>query len=216
MAYNGDGQLQSITDFSGRTVTYAYYQSGETGGSPGDLKSVTSPPVTGTPNGNDFPGGNTTTYTYSSGYQNDLENHQLLSVTDPLGQAVSQFLYQHNQTDLEFLHCISIQRGTNTPAMFSYSPQIPSPSNQFAIVRCIANDPEGDVAELYFDARNRCVNERDFTGRAAPGVKVTDTLNRPTGKLRSSDPDSYETQWTWNDDSLCTKDSASPTGVPAK
>jgi len=204
VAYNSDGQVQSVTDFSGRTVTYAYYQSGEMGGSVGDLKSVTSPPVTGTPNGNDFPDGKTTTYTYSSGYTNDLENHLLLSVIDPLGQTVCLHVYQHNQTDLEFLHCIAVQRGTNTPAMFSYLPQTPSPANQFATVRCIANDPEGNVAELFFDARNRCVTERDFTGRATPGVKVTDTLNRPTGKLRPTDPDFYETDWMWNDDSLCT------------
>ena len=205
VAYNSDGQAQSVTDFSGRTVTYAYYQSGETGGSVGDLKSVTSPPVTGTPNGNDFPDGKTTTYTYSSGYKNDLENHLLLSVIDPLGQTVCQYIYQHNQTDLEFLHCTSVQRWTNTPAMLSYLPQTPSSTNQFAVMRCVLNDSEGDVSELFFDARNRCVAERDFTGRAAPGVAVTDVANRPTGKLRSSDPDFYETRWTWNDDSRCTK-----------
>ena len=51
----------------------------------GDLKSVTSPPVTGTPNGNDFPDGKTTTYTYSTGYTNDAENHLLLSVIDANG-----------------------------------------------------------------------------------------------------------------------------------
>jgi len=44
-----DGQVASVTDFSGRRVTYVYYELGETGGSPGDLKSVTSPPTT------DFP-----------------------------------------------------------------------------------------------------------------------------------------------------------------
>jgi len=56
VAYNSDGRLAGVTDFSGRTVTYQYYRGlpGEQGG-PGDLASVTSPPVTGTPNGNDFP-----------------------------------------------------------------------------------------------------------------------------------------------------------------
>lgn len=204
VAYDSGAHLQSITDFSGRTVTYAYYQLGETGGSPGDLKSVTSPPVTGTPNGNDFPDGKTTTYTYSSGFTNELENHLLLSVADAGGRPIRGFVYQHNQTDLEFLRCVSIQRGTNTPATVSYLPQTPSPTNQFAVLRCVMNDPEGDVTECFYDARNRCVTERDFTGRATPGVAVTDVDNRPAGKLRSADPDYFETRWTWNEDSLCT------------
>ena len=46
--------------------------------------------------------------------------------------------------------------------------------------------------------------ERDYTGRATPEIPVTDTVNRPTGKLRSSDPDYYEARWSWNNDSLCT------------
>ena len=75
VAYNPAGQLASVTDFSGRMVSYQYYGGRDTGGSPGDLKSVTSPPVTGTPNGNDFPTGKTVTYTYSRGYANDAENY---------------------------------------------------------------------------------------------------------------------------------------------
>ena len=98
-------------------------------------------------------------------------------------------VYQHNQTDLEFLRCISVQRWTNTPTSASpYLPQIAAPANQFAVVRCIVNDPEGNVTECFYDARNRCVMEREFTGRATPGVPVTDTVNRPTGKLRSERP----------------------------
>src|SRR5205085_4623738 len=94
--HTSDGRVASVTDFSGRTVTYQYYHGfpGEQG-APGDLASVTSPPVTGTPNGNDFPSGKTTTYTYSSGYADNRENHLLLSVLDPQGQTVSRHIYQH-------------------------------------------------------------------------------------------------------------------------
>ncbi len=204
VAYNKAGQLTSVTDFSGRTVTYQYYNGSQNdpGGSPGDLKSVTSPPVTGTPNGNDFPGGKTTTYTYSNGYTDDRENHLLLSVVDAEGQTTSRFVYQHSPTDPEYLRCLSMQGWTNTPATFSYLPQTASPDNHFETQRCVMNDPQGNVTEAFYDARNRCVMAREFTGRATPGLAVTDTVNRPTGKLRSSDPDSYETQWTWNNDSL--------------
>lgn len=51
--YNPEGYIASVTDFLGRKVEYAYYGQGETGGSPGDLKSVTTPPVTTTHNPND-------------------------------------------------------------------------------------------------------------------------------------------------------------------
>src|SRR6185295_14526049 len=87
VAYDTSGHVASVTDCFGRTVTYHYYRGliGEPGGA-GDLASVTSPPVTGTPNGNDFPSGKTTTYTYSTGYLDDRENHLLLTVRDANGQ----------------------------------------------------------------------------------------------------------------------------------
>jgi len=187
-------------------VTYQYYRGlpGEQGG-PGDLASVTSPPVTGTPNGNDFPLGKTTAYTYSTGYLDDRENHLLLSVIDAQGQTVSLHIYQHNQTDFDFLRCVSLQCWTNTPAILTYLPQTPTPSNQFAVLRCIMNDPIGNVTECFYDARNRCVKLQEFTGRATAGVPVTATVNRPKGQLRSSDPVYFECRAEWNNDSLCRK-----------
>ncbi|HWX23148.1 MAG TPA: DUF6531 domain-containing protein [Candidatus Binatia bacterium] len=197
------GQVAGLTDFSGRTVAYSYYM-GEPGGTFGDLKTVTSPPVTGTPNGNDFPSGKTNTYTYSSGSTSDVANHLLLSVADALGQTTVQCDYDLNPASASYLRCTGLQRWTNTPAIITYLPQTPSPSNQFAALRCIINDPLGNVSEGFYDARNRCVKLQEFTGRATAGLPVTDVSNRPTGKLRSTDPDLYETRWAWNRDSLCT------------
>jgi hypothetical protein len=74
VAWSGN-RVASVTDFAGRTVAYAYYQPNEAGGNPGDLKSARSPLVTGTPNGNDFPLGKTTTYTYSTGFADERLNH---------------------------------------------------------------------------------------------------------------------------------------------
>ena len=53
----------------GRTVTFAYDANG-------NLSSVTSPAVTGTPTGNNFANGVTTTYTYNA-------QHQMTSMTAP-------------------------------------------------------------------------------------------------------------------------------------
>ena len=79
VAYDLAGHLAGVTDFSGRVVRYEYDGNG-------DLVACISPAVTGTPNGNDFPGGKTNRYTYSTGYPDDRENHLLLTVTDPKGQ----------------------------------------------------------------------------------------------------------------------------------
>lgn len=210
VAYNTAGQLASVTDFSGRMVTYQYYQGAKSdNGSAGDLQSVTSPPVVGTPNGNDFPAGKTTTYTYSKSFPLDRENHLLLTVTDPKGQTAAVFSYEHSSTSGNYLRCIAAQEGTNTACCFSWT-LVQRPAGSSATLKCIANDPVGNVTECFYDARNRCVIEHDFTGRATPGLPVTDTLNRPAGQLRSTDPVYFETLWSWNSDSLCTL--ASPPG----
>ena len=82
IGYNAAGLITTVTDFAGRVVRYDYYGAGEEGGGPGDLKSVTSPAVTGTPHGNDFPNGKTTRYTYTAGFVEERLNHNLLSITD--------------------------------------------------------------------------------------------------------------------------------------
>jgi YD repeat-containing protein len=48
------------------------------------------------------------------------------------------------------------------------------------------------------------VTLREFTGRSNVQQPVTETENRPTGKLRPEDPDYFETACDWNNDSLCT------------
>jgi len=80
---------------------------------------------------------------------------------------------------------------------------LPAPANRFAVMRCIENDAVGNVTEYFYDSLHRLVLQREFAGRAIPNLPTTDTANRPTGKLRDSDPDFYETRWEYNRDSLC-------------
>lgn len=75
-SYNTNGRLVEVKDFINRSITFEY-------DSNGDLVSVTSPSVTGTPNGNNFPDGKTKRYTYSSGFDNEKLNHGLLTITAP-------------------------------------------------------------------------------------------------------------------------------------
>ena len=116
ISYNPFGFIESVTDFTGRSVTYQYYDGIEPGGNFGDLKSVTTPVVVGTPNGNDFPLGKTTVYTYSTGFGDPALNGNLLTVTDPRGQTflINEYAPTINPPDGEIDHIIHQVRGDPT------------------------------------------------------------------------------------------------------
>ncbi|MEQ8764286.1 MAG: RHS repeat-associated core domain-containing protein [Planctomycetota bacterium] len=209
IAYNADGFVASVTDYTGRQVQYAYYQNGDAGGSFGDLKSVTTPAVTGTPHGNDYPSGKTTTYTYSKGFANQLLNHNLLSITDPKGQTYLTNVYATTQdpNELTFDRVVRQVWGDAGDIIdVTYLRQTPVLQNNFATTKVILNDRVGNVKELFYDALNRGVIQREFTGRAPDAdAPTTEADNRPIGQLRSGDPVYFETTHEYNADSLLTR-----------
>jgi YD repeat-containing protein len=70
-------KIASLLDFAGRQVVYTYDGNG-------DLIRVRGPLVTGMLDSrNNFPGGKTTLYTYSSGFANSKLNHNLLALVEP-------------------------------------------------------------------------------------------------------------------------------------
>ena len=203
--YDPNGRVGALIDFSGRSVVYSYYGTGNPLGANGMLRTIRSPLVTGTPTGNDFPAGKTVTFTYSVGSPNAALNDNLLTVTDPKGQTYARFTYSPSlvTTDVNFDRVLSAQLGNNADPIDKSSvchlvSQLPSPGNGYAVLKCIANDPVGNVRETFFDSRNLPVAQLDYTGRAIPGVAVTETANRPTGQLRASDPQFFETRAQWN------------------
>ncbi len=210
--YNAGGRIAAVIDFTGRAVTYTYYGPGDPNGPNGALHTITTPAVNGTPTGNDFPAGKTTTFTYSTGLPDARLNNNLLTVTDPKGQTSQRFVYSgsNNPFDVDFDRVVSVQRGNpadaiDRPAMFTWLAQTPAPGNGFAALKLIANDPVGNVSEHFYDSRNRLVTQLDYTGRSAAGVAVTEAANRPAGKLRAADPDFFTTTATWNLDSRPTR-----------
>lgn len=206
ISYDPSGRVSSVADFLGRRVTYTYWRAGQTGGGDGDLRAVTSPVVNGTPNGNDFPLGKTTTYTYSQGFADERLNRNLLTITDAKGQLWLQCVY-HSTTDpldINFDRLSIVTRGSDMPSLYTYARQTPAASNRWSVVRTIQNDPVGNVTMDWYDSLNRCVIHRDLAARAVPGLPVTGN-NLPTTKLRSSDPDYWQTTYEWNLDSLCTR-----------
>jgi YD repeat-containing protein len=201
VAYDTAGRLASVSDFSNRTVSYLYDGNG-------DLVACVSPPVTDTPNGNNFPNGKTNSYVYTSGSTTEAENHLLVACVDGLGQTTTQYGYDLAPASPSYLRCTSVQRGDHPPTMLTYQPQTPTPDNRFAALRCIVNDPVGNVTELLYDCRNRGIDKKDIRRRAEPGQPVTDTATLPPNKLRHDDPEYTVTRWTWNNDSLCTSATA--------
>jgi len=203
VGYNPDGFISTVTDFAGRQVSYAYYQNADPGGAFGDLKSWTTPAVTGTPNGNDFPSGKTTTYTYSKGQALSALNHNLLTITDGLGQLYAQNSYTPGDNPLDRLEAEIFHNGTIN---YTYLPQTPGPGNNLASAKTIVNDRAGNVREAFFDTGGRLVMLREFTGRAPNAAQPTDdTFNRPVGPLRPTDPSFFETRYAYNADSLRTR-----------
>ncbi|MFO0974206.1 MAG: RHS repeat-associated core domain-containing protein [Phycisphaerae bacterium] len=215
IGYDVAGHIVSLTDWTGRQVTYSYYGAADAGGSPGDLKSVTTPAVTGTPNGNDFPLGKTTTYTYSRGLADERLNHNLLTVTDPRGQTYLTNSYAPTQSagDPLFDRVVAQVFGTGRYD-YVYTFGLNPAANNGAVSKTTVNNRAGDVKELYFDARNRLVRTRVYTGRAADPAAPTDLdlgINPPVNRLRADDPAYFQSDYEWNDDSQIVRE-ISPAG----
>ncbi len=208
IAYNTNNSIQSITDFTGRQVKYEYYQDTDAGGSAGDLKSVTTPAVTGTPNGNNFPTGKTTVYTYSKGFAQQPRNRNLLTITDGKGQTYLTNIYT-TETDFQAFNFDKVERqiwGDPTDIVdFRYVRVEPTPETNGAFVKAIINDRVGNVGEYFYGTKNRLVMMRQYTGRANPALPTTENENRPSAPLRPDDPPYWETRYKWNSDSLLTR-----------
>ncbi len=208
VGYDRDGFIVSVTDFIGRQVRYSYYRDGDLNGASGDLRSVTTPAVVGMPNGNDFPAGKTTIYTYSTGFADERLNHNLLTVTDSKGQTTMKFVYA-TEGDARSRGFDRVKRlvwgGPDDVIDIVYALVPASEATNHARIKAIVNDRMGNVSEHFFDVRNRLVLNRVYTGRANRGEPTTEGLNRPAGRLRETDPPYFETRYDWNDDSLVSR-----------
>jgi RHS repeat-associated protein len=194
--YDGD-RLDWVQDFIGRKISFSYDENG-------DLVAVTSPAVTGTPNGNDFPAGTTTGYAYSSGFADPRLNHNLLGITAPNEMASGgspriAVTYQSDlmSPDLDRVLGQSIggTNGTGVPAggaiVYSYL--------------ALGSAPAGDFITPVFQATviDRNGNQARYqTNQLGNIVTVVEYTNRD---LRSWEGD-YTTRYEYNADSELLKE----------
>lgn len=171
--YNVEGRLASIEDFSGRQVSFGFDANA-------DLISVTSPAVTGTPNGNDFPTGKTTNYGYEQGHPKAIDNHNLNAIYAPnevasAGAPRVSVVYdaQDRVQDLT----LGGTNATNVPAggTLHYT---------YGSATTTVLDRNGNRNDYFFTP----------TGHIS---KMQEETNR---NVRPSDPDFYEMQYKYNAD----------------
>jgi len=78
-SYDTTKRLIKVSDDTGRSVSLDYYTGTEEGGSENDLKSITTPKTT------EYPDGKTQTFTYTKGFFEAKDNHNMLTLTDAKG-----------------------------------------------------------------------------------------------------------------------------------
>ncbi len=190
-SYDTHGRLASVTDFVGRSIKFAYDANG-------DLTEVTSPTVTSTPTGNNFPQGRTTRYTYSSSSTDPHLDHNLLTVTAPnevAGGGPPRLILTYGTSSSTTLDRVLTQTlgGTNysgVPAggVIAYQYIVLTTTRRvgvnFPVSQTTVTDRNGNVTEYQFNRLSNIVGVREFTNR----------------DLRPGEPDFYETRHEYNED----------------
>lgn len=194
--YTG-GRLSEVEDFTGRIVTYQY-------NAVGDLISVTSPAVTGTPHANDFPAGKTARYNYSSGFGDERLNHNLLAITAPNEVAAGGpprviLGYDTNAFSPDVDRLLSLMMGgtnaSGVPAggtiLYQYQSLGSAASTDFAtaVFQTTVTDRAGNLADYQFNQIGNIVRLREYSNRG----------------VRSSDPASFETRADYSEQGEMTR-----------
>jgi YD repeat-containing protein len=165
------------------------------------LSSVSSPFEPGSP-----PSAGPVSFTYSDGLADPNLNGNLLTVHDGAGRLLEGFEYSSVTDPLAVAYDTCSAHDRNRGA--SAAPQL---RTTFAVLltgnyESCENDEWGRVTVRTFDKLHRLTRERCYTGFGTPDTPVTTAgLPDPATKLRSTDPDFFETSCSYNADSLCTR-----------
>ncbi len=181
--HGSSGEITRVTDHTDRYCEFSY--------SGGKLVSCTSPRVDGQP-----AVAGPATFTYSSGLPDPRLNDNLTSCRDGAGRLIGAFTYSA-QTDP-----LAVDFDKVVSSRCSDSPAVPSATITYTAVGrnllVCDSDELGRLTETLCDRQHRPVRIRQYTGFSVAGDPVTPSLNRPAGKLRTGDPDFYQTTCTYN------------------
>lgn len=189
-------KVSSITDHTGRFVSFSYHPAGDPGGPPGSLRTISAPTPAGQPPATGA------IFSYSTKTGAPRLDHNLLSVTNGMGQVLESFAYSPStdpsSVDYDTLALHSAQDSSVGVCLSHVSS---------AGARVVyENDELGRVTETLFDRLHRPRVFRQFTGfHTSPGTAVTSSGFPRSVKLRSGDPDYFESSWTYNTDSNVTQ-----------
>lgn len=198
--YDGLGRLEAVTDFSGREVRFTHDAAG-------DLVEARSPLVTGTPHGNDFPGGKRERYQYAGG-ANRVLAHNLTAVVRPNeveDASLVPFMTNVYGTSGPFLDRVLLQTvgGTNasgSPAggtlRYAYDFD-PAGGPAGTSTRTRVRDRRGNVTSYLHDDGGHVLRVVEEPGG---GAFVTDFEYNADGEVtRRVEPLGGETLYTYDD-----------------
>jgi hypothetical protein len=97
-----------------------------------------------------FPAGKTNLFTYATGSPDDDLNHNLLTVTDPLGRTYLANTYGPTASPANIVYDRVVRTVFGDPGDIIdlvYVPQAPTAGNEFATIKTIVNDRAGNVTE---------------------------------------------------------------------
>ena len=202
--YNTDGRVSTVTDFSGRQVKLTY-------DAHGDLISITTPAVTGTPHGNDFPQGKTTRFQYTSGFEDERLNHNLTAIISPNevadGSLTPRTINTYGEDGLAFDRVVSQSWGggrmnasgvsAGGDVTLTYSTAIAVDDPPGAASKTTVTDRGGNVYEFWHDgAGHRLRSRQQVSGETL----ITDKTYNIDGMVTGiTYPLGNRTEYTYDD-----------------
>jgi RHS repeat-associated protein len=202
--YGSNGRLMKIVDFAGRQIQFGLGTDNR-----GNLQTVTSPAVSGTPTGNDFPNGKTEGYTYTSGYSDDRLNHELQTIQPPNEYAAHSHTYSYtvtyntsNPNAFGYAGVNTLQVGGtnffNVPAggtigyTYVAMQNLPMDHNPAAVSETDVTNRDGHVTNYQLDNQGDIVRTRENRTPAQP--PSVPPINR------NNQPAYFETNFSYNAD----------------
>ncbi|WP_086932824.1 DUF6531 domain-containing protein [Agarilytica rhodophyticola] len=185
--HDSHGRVASVTDFSGRSVSYSYAKRNTRQANNGDLIQVSLPRLTSEKDtaGNTKHISRNIKYTYTTGFSDPQLNHNLLSIIDENGETVLTNRYS-STSDSKSLNYDRLTHQKRQNASHAIQLAYERSDDEDTSIRTWLNDAEGVVSAYDFDHRNSMRKLTQFTGKANPSKPFHTRKNPLVGENRLS------------------------------